>query len=146
MAILEYSKAQMLTAYYERQAQSVADNGPCPKIKEFRFGHGFIDESDPNNPVLLPIPPDINTLPGEFFVGTPEVESSGGRVIVKCEMTAGSVTEPKRYSLTSLHDADGTMLAIMQDLPDWITPTDEHVAYGYLDFPHLSENPPTVTP
>ena len=138
-----YSKAQMLTAYYERMAQSIADNGPCPKIKEFRFGNGYIDESvDP--PELLPIPAGMSILPGEFFTGVPEVQSSGGRVIVKCQLPPGGVTSPKKYSLTTLHDADGTILAVMQDLPDWITPTDEHVTYGYLDFPHLSEDPPTV--
>ncbi|MBE0507906.1 MAG: hypothetical protein IBX50_14540 [Marinospirillum sp.] len=138
-----YSAAKMLTAYYERTAQSVASNGNCPRIVEFRFGHGYVDETtDP--PTLLPIPSDLNTVPGEFYTGIPEVESSGGRVIVKCTLPPGGVTVPHKYSITTLHDDDGTILAAMQDLPDWITPTDEHVAYGYLDYPHLSENPPAA--
>ena len=141
-----YSAAKMLTAYYERNAQSLAGNDvSCPKIATFKFGHDdtLIDEST-TIPTLLPIPPSFDLLEGEFFTGTAEVSTSGGRVIVKCHLPAGSLAVPHKYSITTLHDTDGTMLAVMHGLPDWITPTDEHITYGYLDFPHLSDDPPTA--
>lgn len=141
-----YSAAKMLTAYYERNAQSLAGNGvSCPKIATFKFGHddSFVDESTPI-PTLLPIPSSFNFLEGEFFSGEAEVQTSGGRVIVKCHLPAGIVAQPYKYSITTLHDTDGTMLAVMHDLPDWITPTDEHITYGYLDFPHIADDPPTA--
>lgn len=140
-----YSAAKMLTAYYEKNAQALVGNGGCPRVFSFKFGHdeSLIDESTPI-PTLLPIPHDFDFLEGEFFSGEVEAQASGGRVIVKCKLDAGILAEPKKYSLTTLHDTDGTILAVMHDLPDWVTPTDEHTTYGYLDFPHISDDPPTA--
>lgn len=143
-----YKRSTLLTKFYDRIAGALSGTEPCTRIAEFRFGYGFIDEANPDPatdlPALLPVPSDLAALPGEFFVGTPQMQKSDGRVLVRCHFPTGSVTEPKKYNLTGLYDQQGNLLAVMQDLPDWLTPSDEHTTYGYLDFPHLGETPPTA--
>lgn len=143
-----YKRSTLLTAFYDRIAGALSGTEPCVKIAEFRFGHGFVDEAtlDPETglPTLLPIPSDLSALPGEFFTGIPQMQKSDGRVLVRCHFPAGSVAQPHKFSLIGLYDEQGNLLCVMQDLPDWLTPSDEHTAYGYLDFPHLGETPPTA--
>lgn len=143
MAVEDYKRATLLDAYYNRVAGSLAAQNACPQIVFFSFGHGYVDETvDP--PALQAPPSDLAATPNEFFRAEAEVIAVDGRVLVKCFFPEGSVSEPKKYSLTTLHDMDGTPIAVMQDLPDWLTPSDEHTVYGYLDFPTLGPNAPTV--
>ena len=143
----EFKNSTLLTAYYDRIASSLASLTSCPKLYKFKFGNGYIDESvDP--PALLPVPtdPEPTDIPDPFFeaVFAPEdVSYSDGRIILKCFMPVGSVAEPKKYSVTGIYDQDDNLLIVMQDLPDWLTPEDEHTAYCFIDFPNIGENPPT---
>jgi hypothetical protein len=140
----DYKRSTLLSKFYDRIAGTLAGTEPCVRIGQFRFGHGFVDESTSPRPTFQPIPGDLEAVPGEFFSGTPEMLKADGRVLVRCRLPKGSVTEPQKFSIIGLYDTEGNLLAVMQDLPDWITPDDSHTAYGYLDFPHLGENPPEV--
>lgn len=138
-----FKKSTLLNKFYDRVAGTLAGVEPCVRISEFRFGHGFVDEST-TPPTFLPVDPELDTLPGVFHTGTPEMLKAEGRVLVRCKIPAGVLVEPQKFSLIGLYDSEGFLLAVMQDLPDWLTPADEHTAYAYLDFPHLGENPPTA--
>ena len=138
-----YKVSTLLNKFYDRVAGTLAGTEPCVRIAEFRFGHGFVDEiTEP--PTFQAVDRELTTLPGVFFTGTPEMIKSDGRVLIRCKMPAGVLTESHKHSLTGLYDSEGYLIAVMQDLPDWMTPADEHTVYGYLDFPHLGENPPTA--
>lgn len=143
-----YKRSSLLTKFYDRVAGAISGTEPCVKFAQFGFGHGFVDEAtlDPETglPTLLPIPPDLTALPGEFFTGVPQMQKADGRVLVRCYFPVDSVVQPQKFSLIGLYDEQGNLLCVMQNLPDWLTPSDEHTAFGYLDFPHVGENPPTA--
>lgn len=142
--VVDYQNATLLTALYERYAQSAARKQPGLQLFEARFGHGYIDEGK-TPPMFQSVPADLSVVPNEFYsieLTDEDLTCSDGRIIIRCRFPIGSVNEAKKFSMVGIYDQLGTLVAVMQDLPDWLTPTDEHTVYAYLDFPHLGETPP----
>ncbi|MCV6588687.1 MAG: hypothetical protein OIF57_06620 [Marinobacterium sp.] len=142
-----YQRATILPLFYEKIAASIGGKGPCPAIVAADFGHGFVKKpaNDDELPVLESVPTNLEEIPKKFYRAELEEtdrQLSDGRLIIRCHVPSGSVDTPKQNSMIGLIDLEGDLVAVVQDFPDWITPSDEHTAYAYLDFPHIGENPP----
>lgn len=144
MATVDFSRATILPKFYERLGQTIAGTGTPMVITSFKFGYGYIDETT-NPPTFLQVPDTITAIPAAFYTGNTECLYDSGRVLVRCHMPAGGVATPKKMSMAGFFDGQGNLVAVLQNLPDWLTPTDDHTAYGYLDLPNLGANPPTAS-
>lgn len=140
----EFSRATILPKFYDRIAGTIAGTETPMVITSFKFGHGYIDETT-NPPTFLQVPDTITAIPAAFYTGTTECLAADGRVLVRCHMPVGGVSTPKKMSMAGFYDGQGNLIAVLQSLPDWLTPTDDHIAFGYLDFPNLGDNPPTAS-
>jgi len=140
---LTWKSAKLLPRFYDSIARSLIGAAPCRPIVKFKAGHGYVDESvDP--PVFLEVPDDLIDVPNVFYEGTPELAHSDGRILARCHIPKGSVTDPRKYSMTGLYDDQGSLVAVCLDLPDWLVPSDWHTTFAYIDFPNVGENPPQV--
>ena len=134
-----WQQAKLMNRYYEKVALSAAGNGVCPHFTEFRAGYGLVDDSDPANPILAPIPPNMREIPQEFYRGLVEVSFSDGVVLCKCEIPQGAVGSPVRHNLIGVYDQDGDLVAVCHTLPDWVTPTEIYRAFPAVTFPFEQE-------
>lgn len=130
-----WQQSKLLNKYYEKVGKAAAGKGHCPTFTEFRAGYGLVDESDPANPVLLPIPPDLAEITHEFYRGFIEAQYSNGTTLCKCEIPQGAVGSPVRHNLIGIYDQDGDLIAVCQTLPDWVTPTEIYRAFPAITFP-----------
>ena len=130
-----WQTAKLLNRYYDKIGKAAAGIGKCPRFSEFRAGYGLVDESDPADPALLDIPPEMAEIPGEFYRGLVEAQYSDGLLLCKCEIPASAVSEPKRHSLIGIFDDDGELIAVCATLPDWVTPTEVYRAFPAISFP-----------
>lgn len=130
-----FQLSRLLNKYYEKVGKAAAGIGACPKFTEFRAGFGLVDETDPDNPQLLQIPPDMTEIPREFYRGLVSAEYSNGTTLCKCEIPQGAVSDAKRYSLTGIYDQDSDLVAVCLTLPDWVTPNEMYRSYPSLSFP-----------
>lgn len=142
---IHWKSAKLFPRFYDGIANAMV-NGHCRRIAKFKFGFGYIDDTqDP--PALLEIPDDLADIPNVLFEAefTPEELSySDGRILARCHMPQGSLTEPRRYSMTGIYDDQDNLLAATLDLPAWLVPSTRHTTYSYIDFPHVGDNPPEV--
>lgn len=140
---LTWKGAKLMPRFYDGIAKSLIPgvDGNCQKITKFKFGYGFIDESAAP-PEILDIPDDLEDIPNALFEGVPDLTYSDGRILARCRMPQGSVTEPRQYSLTGLYNDSDQLIAVTIDLPSWLVPSDMHTVYSYIDFPHVGDNPP----
>lgn len=136
----DWQAAKLLNLYYEKVGKAAAGKGSCPQFTEFRAGFGLLDESVVP-PKLLPIPPNMTTIPDEFYRGLVEVEYSNGVTLCKCEIPQAAVGAPVRHSLIGICDQDGDLVAVCLTLPDWVTPTEIYRAFPALTFPMEEEDP-----
>lgn len=130
-----YQQAKLLNRYYEKVGKAAAGGGNCPRFVEFRAGYGLVDDSNPEKPVLLAIPPDMETIPNSFYRGLCEPEYSNGMTVCKCEIPLGAVSEPKRYNMIGIFDQYSELVAVCTTYPDWVTPTEIDRAFPTLTFP-----------
>ena len=130
-----FQQSRLLNKYYEKVGKAAAGMGACPKFIEFRAGFGLVDETDPENPKLTPIPANMTEIPREFYRSLVSTEYSNGMTVCKCEIPQGAVGEAKRYNLTGIYDQDGDLVAVCATLPDWVTPTEMCRSYPTLTFP-----------
>lgn len=134
-----YQQAKLLNRYYEKVGKAAAGDGHCPRFTEFRAGYGLVDETDPEHPVLLAIPPNLEAIPREFYRGTCEPSYSNGMTLCKCEIPLGAVDKPTRYNIIGICDQDGDLVAVCTTYPDWVTPTELDRAFPALTFPIEAE-------
>jgi len=132
--VTEWKRTAILPLFYWKMARSFCDLLPCPRIKKFKLGFGYVDESG-TTPVFLPIPDDLADIPEAFFEGVPEAAASEGRALFSCVVPTGSVAAPTRCSMLGLYDQDGDLVAVGQFLPDWITPDESNIFRPLIDFP-----------
>lgn len=130
-----YQQAKLLNRYYEKVGRAAAGQGQCPRFVEFRAGFGLVNETDPENPQLLAIPPNMTEVPREFYRGLCEPEYSNGMTLCKCEMPIGAVDKPTRYNLIGIFDQDSELVAVCTTYPDWVTPSEIDRSYPTLIFP-----------
>lgn len=130
-----WQQAKLLNRYYEKVGMAAAGQGACPRFAEFRAGYGLVDDSDSANPILQPIPPDMEEIPLEFYRGEVEASYSDGVALCKCEIPQGAVGTPVRHNLVGVTDQDGELVAVCQTLPDWVTPTEIYRAFPAITFP-----------
>lgn len=130
-----YQQSKLLNRYYDKIGRAAVGQGACPHFIEFRAGFGLLDECDPGDPKLLPIPPDMTEIPREFYRGLIEAEYSNGTILCKCEIPLGTVSEPTRYNMIGIYDQDTELIAVCTMLPDWVTPTEMNRAYPAVIFP-----------
>ena len=130
-----WQQAKLLNRYYEKVGRAAAGQGSCPRFVEFRAGYGLVDESDPANPVLLPIPPNMKDVPNEFYRGLVEASYSAGVTLCKCEIPQGAVGTPVRHNIIGIYDQDSELVAVCVTLPDWVTPTEIYRAFPAMSFP-----------
>lgn len=135
-----WQQSKLLNRYYEKVGKAAAGIGHCPRFTEFRAGYGLVDDAESAKPVLLPIPPDMNEIPEEFYRGLVEVSYSNGITLCKCEIPQGAVGAPVRHNLIGVFDQDSDLIAVCQTLPDWVTPTEIYRAFPAITFPLETEN------
>lgn len=135
-----YQQSKLLNLYYEKVGKAAAGQGACPHFVEFRAGFGLVDESDPANPQLQPIPGNMSEVPNEFYRAGLDAEYSNGQTICRCEIPAGAVSVATRFNLIGIFDQDGDLVAVCTTLPDWITPTETDRSYPTLIFPLEKED------
>lgn len=139
-----WQRARLLNRYYEKVGLAAASQGCCPHFTQFRAGFGLIEETDPAHPVLLPIPADMEEIPGEFHRGNIEVQYSNGTVLCTCQIPRGAVSEPVRHNLIGIYDQDDDLVAVCSTLPDWVTPEEIYRAYPAVTFPFESKEETNV--
>ena len=137
MANTVYQRSKLLNKYYEKVGRVAAGEAgaACPKFTEFRAGYGLVDVSDPDSPVLEHIPPNMTTVPNEFYRGLVTATYSNGVTVCKCEIPANAVVEPVKYNLIGIFDQEGDLVAVCTTFPDWVTPTEADRTYPALTFP-----------
>lgn len=137
MANTVYQRSKLLNRYYEKIGKVAAGEtgAACPRFTEFRAGYGLVDTSDPDNPVLEHIPPDMTDVPNEFYRGEITANYSNGVTVCKCEIPANAVSEPVKYNLIGIYDQESDLVAVCTTFPDWVTPTEADRTYPALTFP-----------
>lgn len=139
-----WHQARLLNRYYDKVGMAAAGQGSCPRFVEFRAGFGLVDESDPVNPVLLPIPPGMKDVPNEFYRGHVESSYSAGVTLCKCEIPQGAVGTPVRHNIIGVYDQDSELVAVCVTLPDWVTPMETYRAFPAMAFPVEEEGDSNV--
>lgn len=137
----DYQRSKLLNRYYEKVGMAAAGQGACPHFTKFVAGFGLVDETDPENPKLLHIPPDIKEIPREFYRATLEAQYSDGSTLCRCEIPVGAVETPQRYNMIGILDQDDELVAVCLTLPDWVTPTEADRAFPVLTFPLEDPDP-----
>lgn len=130
-----WQTAKLLNRYYDKIGKAAAGIGRCPRFSEFRAGYGLVDTTNPADPILLDIPPEMTTIPEEFYRGLVEAQYSSGLLLCKCEIPANAVSSPKRHNLIGIFDEDSDLIAVCATLPDWVTPTEIYRAFPAISFP-----------
>lgn len=130
-----WQQARLLNRYYEKVGMAAAGSGCCPRFTEFAAGYGLVDDADPANPKLLPIPASLEELPGEFYRGGIETQFADGVTLCKCEIPQAAVGAPVRHNLIGIYDQDSELVAVCQTLPDWVTPSEIYRAFPAVTFP-----------
>lgn len=94
-------------------------------------------------PALSPFDPAGTDIKNVFYEGTinpsEDVVWANGRLLFRCIMPENTLSEPKQYSQTGLYDADGDLVAVSIDLPDWVTPEEGINTHPYVNFPISGE-------
>lgn len=131
--------AELLPRFYEKNALSIGGKAPQLLVSSFKFSHdeSLIDRST-NPPTLKRFPPSKNTVENAFYEGTfssDDIIYSDGRLMFRSLMSENTLSAPKEYSLTTLHDQDGDIVAVSVDLPDWVTPSEGINTHPYINFP-----------
>lgn len=134
-ALKVWQQAKLLNRYYEKVGLAAVGKGVCPHFTEFRAGYGLVNDTDPANPVLEPIPPNLTEIPNEFYRGLVDSSYSDGVALCKYEIPQGAVGVPVRHNLIGVYDQDGDLVAVCQTLPDWVTPTEIYRAFPAITFP-----------
>jgi hypothetical protein len=129
--------SKLLNKYYEKVGRANTGENTCPVFTQFQAGYGYVNEAVPEGepPVILSVPADLEAVPGALYTGDVETEYSNGNVVVKCVVPPGAVSEPRKVNVYGVYDQDNDLVAISVTLPDWMTPTETHVAYPTLNFP-----------
>lgn len=135
----DYQRSKLLNRYYEKVGKAAAGAGACPHFSEFVAGFGLVDETDPENPVLQKIPPNMTEIPRSFYRDLVETKYSDGQTVCRCEIPVGGVDTPHRYNMIGILDQDGDLVAVCLTLPDWVTPTEADRAFPILTFPMEEE-------
>lgn len=130
-----WQQAKLLNRYYDKVGKAAAGQGNCPRFTEFRAGFGLVDEADPSKPILQPIPPNMEEVPGEFYRGIIDVSYSNGVTLCKCEIPQTAVGAPVRHNIIGIYDQDGELMAVCVTLPDWVTPAEVYRAFPAITFP-----------
>ena len=137
----DYQRSKLLNRYYEKVGMAAAGQGACPHFQTFVAGFGLVDESDPENPKLQDIPPDLKEIPREFYRDTLAAQYSNGSTLCRCEIPVGAVDTPQRYNMIGILDQDDELVAVCLTLPDWVTPTEADRAFPVLTFPLEDPDP-----
>ncbi|MFW1197768.1 hypothetical protein ACEWBU_23190 [Vibrio parahaemolyticus] len=136
--------AELLPRFYEKNALSIAGLASQFKIVKFKFGHDplLVDDSQ-TPPALSPFDPAGTDIKNVFYEGTinpsEDVVWANGRLLFRCIMPENTLSAPKQYSQTGLYDADGDLVAVSIDLPDWVTPEEGINTHPYVNFPISGE-------
>ncbi|EKQ3696062.1 hypothetical protein QRC94_003767 [Vibrio vulnificus] len=132
--------AILLPMFYEKVGKSAGGISRHFQFSTFKLGHDpdLIDET--GSTAFIKDISDMSalTIKNVFYVGNivPEnVAWDNGRLIMKLEMPAGEISEPKRHSQTGIYDLDDDLIAVAIDLPDWLTPTEPFEIRPYINFP-----------
>lgn len=134
VAVMEWKRTTILPRLYWKLARAFCDQLPCPRIRAFRLGYGYIDDSGAT-PQIQTIPDDLADIPAVFFAGTPESAASDGRALFSCVVPEGAVAVPTRCSMLGLYDQDDELVAVAQFLPAWINPDEANTYRPFIDFP-----------
>ncbi|MDX5979549.1 hypothetical protein [Vreelandella alkaliphila] len=140
---INWQSAKIMPRFYDGIARSMIGEGPCRKIAKFKMGYGFLDTSQ-TPPMILDVPDDLEDIPNVFFEGVPHLQYGDGRILARCHMPDGHITEPHQYSLTALYDDADNLVAVSIDLPAWVVPSNRHTTFTYIDFPHVGNNAPVA--
>jgi hypothetical protein len=101
--------------------------GAGVSLKKFRFGYGWISGTAPDFTLQAP-PTDVNAVPGQIYEGTltsATLTADGAKVVAKCVVPKGAVSEPKQFSAIVLVDNEGQVIGAGSFLPGWIVPDGE---------------------
>lgn len=140
---INWKSAKIMPRFYNSIARAMIGEGGCRKIATFKMGYGYLDDTV-SPPTILEVEDDLEDIPNVFHEGVPTLTFRDGRILARCHMPDGSVTEPRHYSLTGLYDDQGDLVAVSVDLPTWVVPSDRHTTFTYVDFPNVGDNPPVA--
>lgn len=138
---VNWKTGKVFPRFYDKIGLSILGKRDAPRIKTFKMGYGFVD-TGLTPPGLLALPDTENDIPDVFFSDSPVMEYGDRRILVACRLPQGALAESKHYNLTGLFDDEGDLVAVTQDLPVWISPSDRYTVYTYIDFPNVGDNPP----
>ena len=137
----QWQKANLLPRYYSKSAKSIGNLAGHFRIMTFEFGHDpSLINTSTNPPTLSSYDSGRNDTPNKFYTGAfasgdVVYNESDGRLLFKCRMPENTLTEPKEHSLTVLRDADGDVVAVSVDLPDWVAPDEGVETHPFINFP-----------
>jgi hypothetical protein len=101
--------------------------GASFRLLKFRFGYGWITGTAPNFTLQTP-PSDVNAVPGQIYEGTfssSTLAADGAKVVAKCVVPKGAVSEPKQISAIVLVDNENQVIGAGSFLPGWVVPDGE---------------------
>jgi hypothetical protein len=107
-------------------ARSLA-GGACVHLRKFKFGFGWISGTAPDYTLQAP-PSNVNAVPGQVYEGqfsAQTLAADGGKVVAKCVVPKGAVSEPKQISAIVLVDNEDDVIGAGSFLPGWIVPDGE---------------------
>lgn len=129
-----FKLAEIQDRLYTRIAESLADQGPCPRISKFIAGYGFVDETtDP--PTLHSLPADADAVPNPIYEGTPTRSVSDGRMLSLCAIPGDAVSVPTKCTCIGLFDETDALVALASFLPEWLVPGKTYENLVYITFP-----------
>ena len=97
------------------------------RLQKFRFGYGWISGNTPDYTLQAP-PSDVNAVPGQVYEGAfsaSTLAADGAKVVAKCSIPKGAVSEPRQISAIVLVDNEGDVIGAGSFLPGWIVPDGE---------------------
>jgi hypothetical protein len=116
--------------------------GTGVSLKKFRFGYGWISGASPNYTLQAP-PSDVNAVPGQIYEGTFSASSlaaDGAKVVAKCIIPKGAVSDPKQISAIVLVDNESQVIGAGSFLPGWIVPDGEFEIDCILEMKYAGGN------
>ena len=111
------------------------------RLQKFRFGYGWISGSAPDYTLQAP-PSAVNAVPGQVYEGTFSASSlaaDGAKVVAKCAIPKGAVSEPRQISAIVLVDNENDVIGAGSFLPGWIVPDGEFEIDCVLEMQYAQE-------
>jgi hypothetical protein len=116
--------------------------GAGVSLKKFRIGYGWISGTAPNFTLQAP-PADVNAVPGQVYEGSfssSTLVADEAKVVAKCVIPKGAISEPKQISAIILVDNENQVIGAGSFLPGWLVPDGEFEIDCVLEMKYAKED------